>query len=116
MKWAINTLKPLISAGTDALLQHGMKHVALCTCAVFSATAERLECSSYLRACREARVQFISEPRKASCTEAKAYHLISTSPFLQKKLEKLVLTHITDKAMRTISELKLVCLQSREIH
>jgi hypothetical protein len=45
-------------------------------------------------------VTFIPKPGKASCTEAKAYCLISLSSFLLNTMEKLVRGYIRDDVMR----------------
>jgi hypothetical protein len=100
IRWAISTLKPFKSAGTDgivpALLQQEVEHLTTHLCRIFRACLPR----GYIpKAWRQVKVTFIPKPGKANYTKAKAYHPISISSFMLKIMEKLVDRHIRDKIL-----------------
>jgi hypothetical protein len=49
---------------------------------------------------RQVRVMFLLKCRKSDYTEARAYHPISLSSFLLKRMEKLVDRHIRDGVLK----------------
>jgi hypothetical protein len=95
IRWALSTLKPFKSAGTDgivpALLQEGAEHLVPHLCRIFRAS---MAYGSISTAWRQVKVMFIPKLGKLDYTEAKTYHPISLSSFLLKTMEKLVDRHI----------------------
>jgi hypothetical protein len=101
IKWAINTLKPFKSAGTDeivpALLQQEVDYLTTHLCRIFRACLAR----RYIPiAWRQVNVTFIPKPAKANYTEAKECRPISLSSFMLKTMQKLVYRYITEEILR----------------
>jgi hypothetical protein len=78
IRWALSTLKPFKSAGTDgivpALLQQGAEHIVPHLCRIFRAS---MAYGFIPTVWRQVKVTFILKPGKLDYTKAKAYHPIS---------------------------------------
>jgi hypothetical protein len=99
--WALSNFKPFKSAGTDGIvvlhLQQGAEHVVPHLCHIFRA------CMAFgfiPTAWRQVKLTFIPKPGKLDYTKAKAYRPISLLYFLLKTMEKLVVRHIMDGALK----------------
>jgi hypothetical protein len=101
IRWALSTLKPFKSAGTDrivsALLQQGAEHIVPHMCRTFRAS---MAYGFIPTAGRQVKVRFIPKPGKLDYTEAKAYQPMSLSLFLLITMEKLVDRHIRDGVLK----------------
>jgi hypothetical protein len=97
IRWALSTLKPFKSVGTDrivpALLQQGAEHIVPHLCCIFRIS---MAYGFIPTAWRQVKVMFILKPGKLDYTEANAYRPISLSSFLLNTMEKLVDRHIRD--------------------
>lgn len=101
IKWAIGTFQSFKTAGPDGifpkLLQEGIEVLGQPLKNIFEASHDL----GYIpRAWREVQVVFIPKPGKPSYADAKAHRPISLTSFFLKTMEKLILQHIREGALK----------------